>query len=171
MRKKFLNDHRFRAPLTTTSSLIEFSDEKISTLLLNKFGSAKISILKEIKDRLTDLCIESGNSVLFKGKSLKIQRAPEPSDILWENCEKKYSICRKLLIYFTTFLIILISFGVITGLEFVQIRYNERDDAEEDDNVARVLNILVVVALQAVNQILWVVLFYLLDLEYNHTLT
>lgn len=54
--------------------------------------------------------------VLFKDKILKIERAPEPSDIIWENCYKSESMMRELAIIGITFLIILISFTIIIGL-------------------------------------------------------
>ena len=81
---------------------------------------------------------------------------------------------RKAIIYGITFLIILISFGIIVGLEYVQnyvVNNNASTSLATDSNLITVINIITSLVLQVINKVLWFVLFYLLDLEYNHTLT
>lgn len=48
-----------------------------------------------------------------------IERAPEPSDIIWLNCEKQSSTLRMLVIYLITLGIIIVSFGLLLGLQFL----------------------------------------------------
>jgi hypothetical protein len=82
-----------------------------------------------------------------------------------------------MIIYFITFVIILLSFALITGLVYIQDNYVTTDTNTNDNvdaptsNFTTILNICISLGLQVVNKILWLALFYLLDLEYNHTLT
>jgi hypothetical protein len=75
-----------------------------------------------------------------------------------------------------TFAIIILSFGIITVLMFVQdylskSRAQKNDIDQIDDTTITILNIIISIGLQIVNRFLWIALFYILDIEYNYTLT
>jgi hypothetical protein len=78
-----------------------------------------------------------------------------------------------LVIYFATFGIILISFGIIIGFNYAQVRIQNDPNAlgSESSSTVTVINVIISLVLQVVNKVLWLALFYLLDLEYNHTRT
>lgn len=59
-------------------------------------------------------------STLFYGNVLKIEKAPEPSDILWLNCEQPESSTRRFGLFMVTILIIVLSFGAIFGLTYLK---------------------------------------------------
>ena len=67
---------------------------------------------------------------MFKGGIPDITRAPEPSDILWQNCEKSFSYMRIIGIFFATFVIIMISLGLIAGLTALQVGLRDQTSAE-----------------------------------------
>lgn len=89
-------------------------------LLLKHFGIEKVGVIKRLQALIKKLFDSSSRNILFKGKVLRIERAPEPSDIMWKNCEKKFSLARLMVIYGVTFFIILFSFGLMTGLKYLQ---------------------------------------------------
>lgn len=66
-------------------------------------------------------------------------------------------------------MIILISFGIIIGLEYVQVYFANSDS--NSTSLTTIINIITSLVLQVVNKILWFSLFYLLNFEYNHTNT
>lgn len=87
-------------------------------------------------------------------------------------------MCRILLIYLLTFVIIIISFGIITLLTYVQENVVSTTQPSStgqgdgiNDNTITVINIAISVGLQIVNKFLWFALFFILDIEYNHSLT
>jgi hypothetical protein len=77
-----------------------------------------VTFFKELKQKLMDKCFGDHNTIVFKGSIPSIVRAPEPSDVIWENCEKRENIWRNLLIYFITFVLIIL--GIMVGLEYGQ---------------------------------------------------
>ena len=99
---------------------------------------------------------------MFKGEIPDIIRAPEPSDILWENCEKEFSFCRITGIYIITFVVIMISLGIIAGVQAIQFQLTQATSTQPS-TIANVLNILASVVLTIVNAILWMLLKWLLD--------
>lgn len=169
LRKKFLNDSEFRKSISTTCCLIEFKDQKKKQQLLEYFGIEKVGIVKQIQSKIKNLFNPESKNIVFKGNVIKIERAPEPSDVLWQNCEKTYSLKRILLIYTVTFLIIAVSFGIITGLEFVQNFIADDDSYNNEDKT--LINYATSFGLLIINKVLWFSLFYLLEIEYNHTIT
>ena len=83
LRKKFLNDGQFRKGLSSTCCLIEFYDQKDKNLMLRHFGKEKIGLIKEIQERAKKMFFPESKAIVFHGKVLRMERAPEPSDILW----------------------------------------------------------------------------------------
>ena len=86
LRKKFLNDDEFRKTISTSCCLVEFRNQAMKQKLLNHFGIEKMGIIKQIQNRIKKIFKPEHKDVMFKGKVIKIERAPEPSDILWQNC-------------------------------------------------------------------------------------
>ena len=122
LRKRFLNDAEFRKKLSTSACIIEFQQQKKRKELLRHYGNSKIGVITKLQMRIKKLFMEGGKDLIFKGKVLRIERAPEPSDLLWTNCEKIYQFRRMFVIYSVTFLMVLISFGVMVGLQYLQSR-------------------------------------------------
>jgi len=65
-----------------------------------------------------------------------------------------------------TTLIILMSFAVITGLSYAQVYLAKQNSSATNDtsnsNILTIVNIVMSLALQIVNKVLWLILFYLL---------
>lgn len=159
--------------LSTSCCLVEFHNEKMRDQFLNHYGQQKLTFLNEIVEKMKLFFWPNKKTVLFQGNKPKIQRAPEPSDILWINCEKKSSIIRKVIIYVSIFFVVIISFGIQMLLEYFQreVKQDQKKTEEQESLELTILNYAMSVGLLLVNQFLWTFLFYLLDLEYNHTLT
>ena len=73
-------------------------------------------------------------------------------------------------IYTVTLVIVLVSFGILVGLDFLQ-DYVKRHPDKYDESDLTIINIAMSAGLLIVNKFLWFSLFYLLEIEYNHTLT
>lgn len=129
--------------------------------LLHHFGIEKVGLIKQIQTKVKKFFKPESKDIIFKGNVIKIERAPEPSDILYTNCEKMYSLKRILFIYMVTLLIIVVSFGIISGLDYLQ-EYIETNDITDDSNLLTFINICMSAGLLIVNKFLWFALFYLL---------
>ena len=77
---------------------------------------------------------------------------------------------RIFMIYGVTFLMILISFCVMLGLQAINVFFVIQSETSSS-NTALLLSLATAAALQIVNKVLWIVLYLLLDFEYNDTLT
>lgn len=77
---------------------------------------------------------------------------------------------RLVLIWAITFLLILLSLGIVVGLEYLQVSL-QKDPSwqKQGDSIVTVFNYLISISLMVVNKLLWVVLFYLIKIEFNHT--
>jgi hypothetical protein len=47
----------------------------------------------------------------------------------------------------------------------------KKSENDQNETLVSALNIVISISLQVINSVLWFALFYLLQLEYNHTLT
>lgn len=83
LRKKFLTDGNFRKKISTRSAIIEFKTKRGKDAILREFGKEKITLLKELKEKIKGKCFGENNELIFKGSIPSIARAPEPSDIIW----------------------------------------------------------------------------------------
>lgn len=180
LRKKFLNDSKFRKALSTRVAIIEFVGEGDKRQFLEAYGKQAVTLFKRLKEKLLDKCLSDHNTIIFKGSIPEIVRAPEPSDVIWENCEKKESLCRMLLIYFITFVFIMISLGIMVALEYGQSVLAPPIDAMNNstingtstpatatssgESISTLVNIIVSIVMQIVNALLWVSLSVLLGL-------
>jgi hypothetical protein len=87
-----------------------------------------LRVVKDSKDGNFMALIKYLFRCCFAKSSLwKFERAPEPTDIYWENLE--YSnwgrYCRALLSYFASFVLIFLIFMGINGLKQAQIEYKK----------------------------------------------
>lgn len=67
-----------------------------------------------------------------------------------------------------TFIIICVSLGIIVGLQFLQQRIAEDPQFSDRETL---LGYVISVALMIINQLIWVVLFWLIKIEYNHSVS
>lgn len=169
LRKKFLSDAEFRQKITTRTAIIEFVNQKDMELVVKNFGHQSLTFYKRLKETFAQWTAGS-SMVMFKGRIPNITRAPEPSDVLWENCEKSFSYLRIFCIFLATFAIICVSLGIITGLQALQFALRDCSTTEVSQ-AAFILRILTSIVLVIINAVLWILLKFLLDYEYNHTLT
>lgn len=55
--------------------------------MLKYYGKERIGLLTQLQELVKAFFSNKAeSSLMFKGRYLQIQRAPEPSDILWKNC-------------------------------------------------------------------------------------
>lgn len=80
----------------------------------------------------------------------------------------QYSLTRIVFIWFVTFLIICVSLGIIVGLQVAQQYVAEDPDLAAQANF---LGYVISFALMIVNKLIWVVLFWLIKIEYNHSMS
>jgi len=87
-----------------------------------------------------------------KKKTLKVTRAPEPQDIIWENLE--YSDIernkRTIIVYIITFFLILISFGIVLGLNYLQYKSSSVDNTGAKFG----LSILITITISVINNVI-----------------
>lgn len=98
------------------------------------------------------------NSILFKGKRLVIKRAPEPSDIMWNNCEKNVSVFRSIMIWLSVLMVLYVGYAIISysqTLPFVRLS----------------VGIVASAILQLFNRLIWLILSFLVTYEHNNTKT
>lgn len=119
------------------------------------FGAEKMGILKQLQLRIKDCFTPNDQSVLFKKKVLRIERAPEPSDILWTNCEQPESLFRKLGIFGVSCFLMLVSFAIIFGLEMLKIYIKRNPSLITVDIMTTVINYATSLALQIINSVFW----------------
>jgi hypothetical protein len=93
---------------------------------------------------MNKICNNDQNYV-FKGNTVRITRAPEPSDINWLNCEKKNSFKLIALVWLIAFTMVCTSFGFLTFIRYLRQQFQ----------VLSSLSILVSISLQAFNRIIW----------------
>lgn len=86
LRKKFLNDSKFRKALSTRVAIVEFALENDKNLFLDAYGKEAMTFFMQLRAKLVDKCFGDRSTIVFKGSIPDIARAPEPSDIIWQNC-------------------------------------------------------------------------------------
>ena len=82
-------------------------------------------------------------------------RAPEPSDIQWRNCEKKFSYYRLLLVWILNLCIVGASFGVLLLIKEL------RSVFELFHNIS----LLISLSIQLFNRLIWNIVVKLIELE------
>ena len=91
IREEFLSDKLYRASLTGECALVEFGEEHQMEDFLAKYGEKKKSFLTSCITSIKRQCMKT-DAPTFKGRPIQIIKSPEPSDILWQNCEKKKTL-------------------------------------------------------------------------------
>lgn len=74
---------------------------------------------------------KSGNKDIPENRlNLVVKKAPEPCDVIWENLEFKESERnkRKIAVYLISFLLVIVSFSFIVGLNYIQKSVISTDD-------------------------------------------
>lgn len=87
------------------------------------------------------------------------ERAPEPTDVYWENLNVPIleRIFRIFLTYFATFILILICFWIIYGLNVAKVNLKKKEEANEgsiNKNSLRFLSFLCAFVIIAINKML-----------------
>jgi hypothetical protein len=124
----------------------------------NKFPSSFVMkfirfIQNILVNSLCSCCFEKSYKRKIKLlTTLKVEEAPEPSDIIWQNLEFSdlNKILRKIGIYFITILLISISFGIVILLNYIQNKY--KDDLESNINLA--LSLIISLIITVINTLL-----------------
>ena len=130
-------------------------------IFLYHFGRHRRTILKDIIEQLRNYLFTVTNSLLFKGNNIRISKAPEPSDILWTNCEKQSTHKNTIIVWLLTFLLNGLSFGV---LELVrEIRRNNPS--------LEWLSLVSIILINLFNRLIWNILLKIALLEDNQTKT
>lgn len=78
----------------------------------------------------------------FKDQDLKFTRSPEPSDILWINCEKKFNFIRWLMIWGVTILILYLGYTIVSYTQTWEI-------------FKAVDHVVITIILQLLNRLIW----------------
>ena len=94
----------------------------------------------------------------FKNSYVAFTRAPEPSDLNWLNCEKKFSYWRYAMIWAITFFILAVSSSLIYYMQTLTF-------------IKSLNAVLIVITLQLFNRLIWITLSYLVNFENNNTKT
>jgi hypothetical protein len=99
--------------------------------------------------------------------TLKVELAPEPADVLWQNLEYTdfNKLLRKIGVYFISLILISISFTLIVVLNIVQDRYKD----ELDTNVNIGLSVIISIIIIVINTVLNIMLRKLSEYEKNDT--
>jgi len=85
--KRFLAEVLFRRRLSTTCCIIEFRNQQSRDKFLKRYGTKEMGIVEQLKIRFKRCFTKEEITKLeLKGNLLRVERAPEPEDILWENC-------------------------------------------------------------------------------------
>jgi hypothetical protein len=95
---------------------------------------------------------ENYKKVLKKKRTFVVLRAPEPQDVIWENLEfSDYQrLKRSIFVYFITFFLLLISFGIVLGLNHLQYKSKDFDNSA----VKFGLSILITITITVINSII-----------------
>lgn len=72
-------------------------------------------------------CFESQkNKFVYDGTVLKVERAPEPNDVKWENLmfSEAYQFKQKIVTSIWTIIVLILCFSAIFGLSICQVKKN-----------------------------------------------
>lgn len=117
------------------------------------------------------------NLKYFKGKWVIVNRAPEPTDIFWENLNLKFSRrCKwQFITYLLTLIVLLIAFGINIGIFYIKIELQKVGDEEKGGTssgvywLVRILTISVSLFTAFVNAILGRIIRYFSSQEKHPT--
>ena len=106
-----------------------------------------MTLVKELIKKVKDYCFET-EELSFKGSSIRMIRAPEPSDIFWQHCEKPVEKKMVVLVWVINIFLLGCSLGVLILINFIKSQFPE----------VPALGIIGIVALNLFNRLIWIVL-------------
>ncbi|KRX03843.1 hypothetical protein PPERSA_04638 [Pseudocohnilembus persalinus] len=116
---------------TANVAFVSFSEQNILDQFDNNLKQGwVIMLLKRLQ--FTFLRIRPSGVLIMDNYIVKADRAPEPSDIKWENCGAKNKFLKRFLTYFVTFVLLGCCFGIIFLLNKVQYDSNEKNQDKID---------------------------------------
>lgn len=102
----------------------------------------------------------------FQGKSVIVKRAPEPTDIMWENLGSRKSLFSRIVTRFVTIVLIALTFGVTFLINWGQQRIDI-----EDTIVVQIFSIIGSVVIAISNAVLSLTIDHLTRFERHYTYT
>ena len=119
---KILTKNNFAGAIFVTFNTMQQKEEYYSRYNQNIIFKI-ISFFKEAKYYFCCCCInEKSKKRFFRRKNIKVNSAPEPEDVIWENIEynKWFRFKRLLLIYTFTLFLLSVSFLIVLGLTYLK---------------------------------------------------
>ena len=150
----------YRAELTGECALIEFSDPEQLDDFVEKYGQKKESLLNELIHKIKRYCKESSVPI-FKERNIKILKSPEPSDILWQHCQKKNTVKKTIIVWVLNIILSGLSFGAFELLRSIK----------SDNSNLEWLQIVSLFLINLFNRLIWNILLYIVQIEENYTKT
>ena len=87
MRANFESDKSYRKKLSSSCIFVNFESIKQQEILVENKGNYRMTIPKEKIEMIKQSCCSKFSFPVYNDKYVKLIKAPEPSDVLWNNCE------------------------------------------------------------------------------------
>ena len=129
--------------------------------MLDEFGTFRVTIVKELIKKIKRCCSDDEEKLTFKGKTVRMLRAPEPSDIFWQHCEKPLAKSTIALVWLINILLVGCSLGALILINFIKSTFPEVPG----------LSVVGIVVLNLFNRLIWNVLQKVILVEENYTKT
>lgn len=95
----------------------------------------------------------------YKGKLINVIRAPEPTDILWENLG--YPSCevfrKRMATTFASLLSLGLSFGIIIGIQYVQKAIRDEEKTIGNENILKIIGLGASIVITLINSMLGII--------------
>ncbi|CAD8171332.1 unnamed protein product [Paramecium pentaurelia] len=107
----------------------------------------------------------------FKDKLIQITRAPEPDDVFWENCgyNLKYKIKQRTISWFITLVLLITSFFILFGLDYVQNNYLK--DQNINYVLLTIISLIISFIISIINAMIYFSITILANKEKHYTKT
>ena len=169
---KILTKSNFAGSIFLTFNTIQQKEEYYN-MYPHYFIEKIIVFLKESKFYLCCCCInEKSKRNFFRRKNIKVLSAPEPEDVIWENIEYDFwfRFKRGLIIYFISFLLLLISFIFVLGLTYYK-SYLANNNITSSFIIKYGVSLLITIAINIINEIFYLILEKLTKKERHISMT
>lgn len=140
---------------------MHFASNEDQTIFLEEYGEFKSSIVKVYIDKIKRKLFPKDPTCLFKERAVRIYKAPEPSDIFWQHCEKKCRLRRTLLVWLINLVLSLISFGFLYLFRAITKAHPDMPS----------LSIVSIIAVNLFNRLIWHILLKVIFIEENYSKT
>lgn len=154
-------------------SFVTFKTKRMADFIEQKWGAKAGFILLRFIKSVTGTKYRYTFTKDGKEESsrLKIMRAPDPADIIWENQGVSYKelISTRTWTFICTFLLLCLSFGAILGLKILQ--YELYSEAKIDVVGLRVISIIIAMTIFGINEVLIYMIKVLTNAEKHYTST